>query len=198
MECGPKQKVGSGIPEWCVLQTQPAHTTFSAQRVGPRSWQTNIAPSKGRTGVLIEGRCTDVGSTHDPPGTAKRKTNNPRYQECRQWEETSAHKPSDTEGGHGEPKQVHTSPEMQRLAWGAETSAHKPVTQRVNLGNSESNAHNPATQRVSLGGWGKPTQVAVMQKDPQKHLPSKFRPAAQGGTGEQNHQQWSQRQAGDW
>ena len=43
---------------------------------------------------------------------------------------------------------------------------------------------------MSLGGWGKPTQVAATQKDTHKHLPSKFRPAAQGRTEEQKHRQW--------
>ena len=93
--------------------------------------------------------------------------------ECRQWDETSAHKPHDAEGGHREPKQVHTSPVWQRPAQGAETGLH-----------------SPATYRVSLGDWGKPTQVATMQKDTHKLPPSKFRPAVQGRTEEQKHWQW--------
>ena len=197
MDCGPKQTAdsgsGSGNQEWCGVQTQSAHTilaaqragpgslvwwgrqpqpartTLAAQRAGPGSRQTNTASAKGGTVVPIEGRHTNLGSTHNPPCTAER-TNNPRDKQCRQWDETNAHKPRDAEGQHGKPKQVHTS----------------PVMQRVNLWDWESNAHSPAMQRVSLGGRGKPTQVAMTQKDPHKHLPSKFRPAAQGGTGKQN------------
>ena len=184
-----------------------------AQRAGPGSRQTNTAGAKGGTVVLIEGRHTNLGNAYNPSSTAKRRTNNPRDKECSQWDVRSAHKPHDTEGGHGERKQVHTSSSTQRPAgsWNkcaqalrsrvrarALRQVHKPTTQRMDFGNWESSAHSPATQRVSLGGWGLPTQVAVTQKDPHKHLSSKFLPAAQGGTGEQMHRQWSQGQVGDW
>lgn len=53
----------------------------------------NMAGAKGGTGVLTEGRHTNLGSAYNPPGTAER-TNNPRDKECRQWEETSARKAS--------------------------------------------------------------------------------------------------------
>ena len=101
-----------------------------------------------------------------------------------------------------------------RQAWGAKTSQQEPRDAETSLGspNKCTQAHDteggprelrvkcaqPATQRMSLGGWWKPTQVTASQKDPQKHLPSKFQPAVQGRTGEQKHWQWSQRQAGDW
>ena len=48
---------------------------------------------------------------------------------------------------------------------------------------------SPTIKRVSIGDCRKATQVAAGQKDPHKHLPSKFQPAAQGGTGEQKHEQ---------
>ena len=45
---------------------------------------------------------------------------------------------------------------------------------------------------------GRPSLVAAAQKDPHKHLPSKFWAAAPGGAGEQKRRQWSQGQARDW
>ena len=71
-------------------------------------------------------------------------------------------------GQPGELKQGHTS----------------PATQRVDLGHWVKCTQAP-WHRVSLGGWGKPMQVSAMQKDPHKHLPSKFQPAVQGGTEKQ-------------
>ena len=43
----------------------------------------NTACAKGGTRVPVEGRHTNLGSAHNPPGTAKR-TKNPCDQECRQ------------------------------------------------------------------------------------------------------------------
>ena len=44
---------------------------------GPRqpsvTSQTNTASTKGRTGVLIEGRHTNLGSAHNPSSTAERR-----------------------------------------------------------------------------------------------------------------------------
>ena len=133
MDCGPKQKVGSGIPEWCGLQTQPAHPTFAAQKADPGSsvwWgqetqpvcttlaaqrtgsgsqQTNIARSKGRTGVLIEGRCTNLGSAHNSP-----------------WAQLKEQVTPMTKSADADTKQVHINPMTLRPARGAGTSAHKP------------------------------------------------------------------------
>ena len=172
MDCGPKQKAGSGIPEWCGLQTQPAHTTLAAQRVDPGSWvwwgretqpahltlaaqragpgslQTNIASSKGRTGVLTEGRHTNLDSAHNSPGAQPKE------------QITLV-----TKSAGSETKQVHIKPTTQRPAQGAETRAHtphddagwapaklgqvhtSPRCRRWTSGNWESSAHSPATQR---------------------------------------------------
>ena len=141
-----------------------------------------------------QGRHINLGSAHIPPGTAKRRTNNPHDKECEQWDETSAHKPHNVEDRRGELEQVHTSPVMQRPARGAESRAHISATQSTWPG-SETTAHqprdteggpqelsqmhtSPTTQRVSGGGWGRPAQVAGIQKDPHILLPSKFQPKA--------------------
>ena len=67
-----------------VAYTPSQHTPLAEQRAGPGSKQTKTADVKGGTGVPLAGRRTNLGSVHDPPGTAKRKTNNPSYQQCRQ------------------------------------------------------------------------------------------------------------------
>ena len=112
------------------------------------------------------------------------------------------------------PKQIHTSPAMQGPARKLKRVHTNPTTQSACPGSWKkcTQAHDteggprelsqvhtsPTTQKVSLKGWGKPTQVTMRQKDAHKYLPSKFRPAAQGRTGEQKHRRWSQGQVGGW
>ena len=123
---------------------------------------------------------------HNPPSTAK-NTNNSHDKEHRQWHEISAHKPC-AEGRHAEWKQVH--------AWGARTSAQEPHSKEGELSGLRQVHTSPTAQRVNLGGGGKLMQVTQMQRNPHKHLPSKFRPAGQGRTEEQKHGQGSQGQVG--
>ena len=67
---------------------------------------------------------------------------------------------------------------------GTETSAHKPHSKEGGPQELRQVHRSPTTQRV-LRGQGKPTQVAQMQRNPHKHLLSKFSPAEQGKTEEQ-------------
>ena len=110
----------------------------------------------------------------------------------RWWEETNADNPRDAEASLGSWNKCTPAPRSKGQASGAKTSAQSVP------GKLRQVHTRPATQRVSPGCWEKPTQVATMQKDPHKHLPSKFLPAADGGTGEQKYWQWSHRQVEDW
>lgn len=64
-------------------------------------------------------------------------------------------------------RQVHTSPTKQRSGLGIQNKC----------------THKPCDTESELRGLRESTQVTAMQKDPHKHLPSKFGPAAQGRTG---------------
>ena len=50
------------------------------------------------------------------------------------------------------------------------------------------------TSPALWGAEGSPHKLPATLKVAQKHLPSKFQPAAQGGTGEQKHKQSFQEQ----
>ena len=93
-------------------------------------WHTNTAGaqnphgSKGRAGLLIEGRHTNLGSVHKPPGTAQR-THNPQR-------------------AGGKTKQVHINlATMQREARGAETSPHKSRDAECCTQEADTSAHKP-------------------------------------------------------
>ena len=87
--------------------------------------QTNTASTKGRTGVLTEGRHTNLGSAHSPPSTAKIRITFAAKTVSSEVQQMHIN-PTNAEGGHGEPKQIHTSPVMQGPARDAETSAYQP------------------------------------------------------------------------
>ena len=104
----------------------------------------------------------------------------------------------------GGPEQVCTSPQCRGPA-GARTSVQEPHVTEGELRGLRQVGTSPKTeggprgprqvctspmaQRVSLGGQGKPMQITLMQRNPHKHLPSKFRTAAQGRTEQQTYGQ---------
>ena len=87
--------------------------------------QTNTASTKGRTGVLTEGRHTNLGSAHNPPSTAKIRITSAAKTVGSEAQQMHII-PTNAEGRHGEPKQIHTSPALQGPARDAETSAYQP------------------------------------------------------------------------
>ena len=93
---------------------------------------------------------------------------------------------------------MHIHPATQRAGTGDWKKSTRAPRHRDQLGELKQVHASSLTQTVRLGDWGMSTQVSATQKDPHKHLPSKFRPAAQGGTREQKRRQWSQGQVGDW
>lgn len=98
--------------------TQRAHTAPAVQRAGPGSRQT--AGAKGGTGAPAEGRHTDVGSAHNPPGTALR----PRVQAVSRKKPTLA---LQRRGQPGELKKGTQAPRRRGCTSepGAESHAHK-------------------------------------------------------------------------
>ena len=100
---------------------------------------------------------------------------------------------------------MHTSPVKQRAGLGsqnkgtqaprhtvcareADTRAHKPRDTEC-AWEAETSAHKPRDSEGEPWVLRDATQVTAMQKDPHKHLPTKFLPAADGGTGEQKYRQ---------
>ena len=132
---------------------------------------------------------------HNPPSTAER-TNNSHDKECRWWHKISAHQPGQRAGrraqtsaqevqrcrGRAGAGTVHTSPAKQSTGLGSQSKWAQPHGTKGELRRLRQVHTSPTAKRVDLGGRRKPTQVAPMQRNPHKHLPSKFRPTAQGRT----------------
>ena len=106
---------------------------------------------KSRTGVPTEGRHTNLAA-HTTLWAQPKGEQITRGTECRQREDTRARKPPGTEGGHADPKPVHTSPPAQRPARGAETSARQ-------LLDAEGELRGPRDVHTSLCDAGGSTQA---------------------------------------
>ena len=181
------------------IQTQPAHTALAAQRPGPggRVWrdrQTQRVQSaglgchRGEACKLGQRTGSEVKQRHICPatqraGTGSRHTSTPALRR---------------RGQPGELKQVHPSPSTRRACQGRRHQCSRACDTEGGPRELSQVHTSPATPRVSLGAEENPHKSPVTQKDPHKQLPSKFRPTAQGGPGEQKHQQWSRGQAGGW
>ena len=124
-----------------------------------------------------------------------------------QGAQTSAHKPMMQRPGTGSRDKCPPASRCRGWARGAQTSAHKPVTQRMDPGSPDKRPQardaeagpmklrqghrSPAAQRGKLRGLREAHRnlhdtegtVGEPKKDPHKPLPSKLRPAVQGGTG---------------
>ena len=101
-------------------------------------------------------------------------------------------------------KQVHINPVVQRVGLGSRNKLalcprcrDRPGSEtsawRADSG-TESGAHSPATHPELPSAQASRREA----EGSTQHPPSKFRPAAQGGSGEQKPQQWSQGPGGDW
>ena len=160
MDCGLKQKVGSGIRvvQLKKKEKQPAHPTPAAQRTWLGSWvwcSRQTQPLQSGPRVPIQVKHANLGRAHNPPSTAKRRTQKPHDKEGWRWDETTAHKPRDTEGGHGEPNKSTLAPHRrgQPASWNKCT--HAPWCKGQAQG-AKTTAHKLRDAQGELGAEGSP------------------------------------------
>ena len=82
--------------------------------------------------------------------------------------ERSAHKPFNAEGRLWSQDKGTQAPWSKGQARGAKTGAHKPRNTEGGPWELRQVHISPVTQRLGSGGWGKPTQVSMMQKAQEK------------------------------
>ena len=155
MDCGPEPTAGLGPVSERPTKPASAHKPCSPASPGRPVWRAakprpgaaaRAGPGCPERGAANSGTLPpQLGGEQITPGT-----------DCRRWDETSAQKPRDAEGGPREPSQVHTALRARGGLGGLGEAPHVVVTQK------QPRKHLPGKSRpAAQGGTGTESPAVI-------------------------------------
>ena len=197
-DCDPQPDSGLGNREWGGIQTFPRQTTLVAQRALSVAWHANLWRAHNphsaksvpgyweRGSVQTWAACTTLAAQRVALGSQK-NTQAPR-QRSGQWDRTGRGTQTLRCGGHVSGAKISEyKPEKQRAGLESQIKCTPAPRCRGSAWEAKTSVHKPWDIEGELRGLRKACtslhHAKGTRKDPHKPLPSKFRPAVQGGMG---------------